>query len=177
MRSHGIWDALRATRRTHWKDAFLYGVFTHVGGLAPVWLGMIAVVMYGGTLDVFRFARGGEFALYSAAILSPSIYLVVREHSAKPFSSQPLFILPALVGLLLAVSAYTLVVPAAIGVVPLAGLRIDLVARGTLILFVLAAILAFLITVLDNARSQPAVTELAAEQERALATAFDKLDS
>jgi hypothetical protein len=175
MSRTSLWQGLRATRADHWKDAILLATFSQIGGLAPVWIGLIMVFAYGGHPQLIRFARGGEFALYSAAVLAPTIYLIVSERPTKRFIAQPIYMLIALVAILLSVAGYTLVAPAAIGVIPYAGLRVDLVAKATIGLFAIAVVFSLIVTSLDNSRTQPPIADMVREQERDLERDFDKL--
>lgn len=70
MRSIGLESVL---------DAFLWLVLTAVGGLMPLWAGYFVLRAFSQNIGPFTFAGNGEFALYSAAILSTAVFEVSKE--------------------------------------------------------------------------------------------------
>jgi hypothetical protein len=150
-------------------------VFTLVGGLAPLWIGVLLVLGYGGAAEVVRFATGGEFALYSAAVMAPAIYVIVSERTRTRFIGQAAYMLVALVAILLSVAGYALVAPVAIGIVPYAGLNVELIAKSTMYLYTFCVLFSLLVTGLDNARTHPPVADIARDQQQSLERDFDEL--
>jgi hypothetical protein len=175
MSRTSMWMAFRSTRWDHWKEGLHLTVFTLVGGLAPLWIGLLLVLGYGGEAGVVRFARGGEFALYSASLLAPTIHVIVSERTEKRFVGQPTYMLVALAAILLAVAGYALIAPVAIGVIPYAGLKVALISWLTVALYGFSVLLSLVVTVLDNARSHPPVADIIQDQQKGLDRDFDKL--
>jgi hypothetical protein len=59
--------------------------FTLVGGVMPVWGSMILTLIFNRSIVWTDYVANGEFALYSASIISGSAFLVFRDVRAKPF--------------------------------------------------------------------------------------------
>lgn len=177
MKTHRVsmLRALRLTTWDNWQEAVWLMLFSAIGGLAPVWIGWILLRGYGSSASIVSFAKAGEFALYSAALMAPTIYTIVSERSPMRFVGQPAYMLLAVTGLVLSIAAYAMIAPVAIGVLPFAGLQIDLIATGTLALYCFCLALSFLVTGLDNARTSDAVTEIVRAQREALDREFDRL--
>ena len=60
-------------------DASWWVVLTFVGGLMPLWGGYLVLRAFSQEIGPFTFVGNGEFALYSAAILSAAIFEVSKE--------------------------------------------------------------------------------------------------
>jgi hypothetical protein len=170
-----LYRALRSTTGGHWWEALLQTFFTLVGGIAPLWIGWIIVRSTLGSPEVLDFARHGEFALYTASLLAPSLYLIVRESYDVPFPGAAILALLSLFGILLAVASYTIVAPETSRAIGYTLPKSDFIGTASVKLFLFSAVLSLVITALDNARARPAVKEIDKLQERALENEFDRL--
>src|SRR2546427_10690573 len=85
----------------HWKETTNWLAFTLVGGLIPVWGGMVLFLLLSKPVFFSTFSSNGEFAIYSAAILAPSLYLIAKDRTTSNFLFRPFFSLICVVGLLL----------------------------------------------------------------------------
>lgn len=176
MRSRiSIWQALNTTTWDHWREAILLILFTLVGGLAPLWIGLLIVQSTSGSPQLLDFAAHGEFALYTASLLAPCIYLVVQESAETPFVGRTFFVLLAFFGILLAVASYTMVAPETSKVIPFAPLDRAFIGHGTISLFCISLILSLTITTLENARTYPPIHKIEKSQESELENEFDRL--
>ena len=60
------------------KEGF-YWLLCTLGGMLPLWLLFLPLTAFAQPISLDAFAGNGEFALYSAAILSSAIYLLTKE--------------------------------------------------------------------------------------------------
>lgn len=167
--------ALRAAKWDHWREALVLMGYTLLGGLAPLWIGWIVLALTHGHPQVIDFASHGEFALYTAALLAPAIYLIVHERSETPFTNQALFVLLALAGILVSVAAYGLVAPETSKVMTFSNLDRASLADLSVDLFLGSVVYALLVSTLDNVRTTPPVRDIVAQQQRDLEADFDRL--
>jgi len=167
-------EALRNTKWEHWRESLLLTLFTVGAGLSPVWVGLILLKVYHKTPSLVGFANNGDFAIYSAAIVAPLIYLIVKEHRV-PFASRAIYTLASVVILTFSVASYAVVAPATVGVAP--NLRPDMafLAPVTLWAYALSVALALVVTALDNARMFPDVRAITERQQHDLDQRFDGL--
>src|SRR5437899_544887 len=135
------------TKWEHWRESLVLMLFTVVAGVAPVWIGWILLKVYSQNASLARFAHNGDFAIYSAAIVAPIIYVIVKEHRV-PFASRAVYTLVSVVILLFSVAAYAVVAPVTVGVAP--DLRPDLafLAPVTIWAYVVSVLLALVVTAL-----------------------------
>lgn len=168
-------QAFRATSWDHWREAMLLTFYTHLGGLAPLWIGWLVLLANRGKPSWLDFAQNGEFALYAASLLAPVCYVVVHERSEVQFTNRAVVVLLALAGLLISVACYGLVAPETTQLFSPHSLDRDFVGRVTIWLFFAAVVLSLLVTALDNARGTPAVEVIVAKQRQDLEQDLDRL--
>jgi hypothetical protein len=72
-------DSLRRVQKEHWLDALSWLFWSLIGGLLPTWGLLCFLVLFNQVFDLNVFTQNGEFALYSAAMLSASMYVVTKE--------------------------------------------------------------------------------------------------
>ncbi len=158
----------------HLKDSTEWFLYTIVGSLVPVWAGAVLYWIAPGGVSWLDFASHGEFALYSAALLAPAIYITVTEREDLPFPSRTLFVFVAFILLLV-----SLLIFAGITVLQrfnLVGhIKGESVVLWSLGLYVTSAIVAFVVDLFDNLRRAPDVRKLAADRQKALEQRFDEL--
>ena len=167
-------EALRNTKWQHWRESLTLMLFTVGAGLSPVWVGWILLKVYHKTPSLVDFAHNGDFAIYSAAIVAPLIYLIVKEHRV-PFASRAIYTLASVVILVFSIASYAAVAPATVGIAP--DLRPDMafLAPVTLWAYVVSVLLALVVTALDNARMFPDVRAITERQQHDLEQRFDGL--
>jgi hypothetical protein len=166
---------LRNTNRSHWSDAGIWLFYNLSGSLAPVWFGVLILFLFSRSPSLSDFSQHGEFALYSAAMFAPTLYVISRDLKIPGFWARSFLVLLTLLGILAATCFFVAVTTAFL--VPKPALEINQVflRRGTFGLFLFSAALSFLVTALDNARLLPDVRGITNQQQEQLLRQFDQL--
>ncbi len=170
-----FWRALRSASRSNWTDAAMWLAHNLLGGLTPVWFGWLLLTLLSRHPSWSDFSDHGEFAIYSAAMLAPTFYVILRDLKTPGFPGRLIFGLLTLTGILVATGFFAAVTTAFMSPVPLVTLNSFFLRYGTMSLFIFSASLAFIVTVLDNARVQPDVRSIVASEQKELERDFDKL--
>lgn len=170
----GLLTSLRATNRSDWWQAFLMLLFTLGGGLAPLWIGWPLAMFYNRESTLADFAHNGEFALYCAAAVAPTIYLIVHERAAR-LGGQAFLTLIASILWAMSVVFYVFALP-----VPGPGTFAEnfnriLYAKWTFAIFVLGAIFLWVVTALDLMRTSFDPRQIRGEDEDQLQREYKKL--
>jgi len=193
-----IFEAIGQAEADDWKDA-CYWLFWTVFGMMPLWLLFLPLISFSKPVSLDVFAGKGEFALYSAGILSGAIYMVTKE--IKPsfvfrddvdarsrslldrleihFPSHRSLI--TLSVLLVVVSAAVFMMTTLAGLFsslsPSLSINQSFVNWFTFIIFLVSTVLSFLITVVDNASMQEQDFKRILQQDIvSLEEAFDELN-
>ena len=190
-------EALAMVESNDVKEA-IYWLLCTVGGMLPLWLLFIPLLGFSQPISIYDFAGNGEFALYSAAILSGAVYLltketrprialrdrlndeqmgVLRRLEVRLPGHRPLTILAgALILLSAAVFMMTTTADLFADALPDLAVNRAFLIGFTVIGFLVSTALSFLIAVIANASmDQPELTQLLSEPQRALGEEFDKL--
>lgn len=77
---------LREATHSHWKDALLWSFLVVVGSLLPLWGGALLFQLFGSWPGFTFFLSHGEFYIYSAAILSPTLYTLHSIYRVNVFT-------------------------------------------------------------------------------------------
>ncbi len=93
------WATIKSSERRHWGDTGLWVVFTVVGGLIPLWATYVLLRLFSVRVDWFEFSRHGQFAIYSASLITAAVFLVERE-LWQTFPRRRCFVLFLIVGLI-----------------------------------------------------------------------------
>ena len=151
------------------KDAFWLLVYTLIGGLLPMWGGIILVRLFGQWRGWGLFCQQGEFAIYSAALLAPAIYLITRS---AQMALKRILLLVAVVSLFISGIVF-----AGVKSGQLFGTSFDsnFLRDTTLILFVASTLLFYLVNVFECARLGADIQKARAESLKTLEKEFDKL--
>jgi len=167
--------AFGQVNRGHLRDTGEWFLYTIVGSLVPVWGGAILYGIAPGGVPWIELASHGEFALYSAALLAPAIYIIVTEREDVPFPRRGLFVLTSIIFLLISVLIF-----AGITVLQrfklIAPVEEVAVANWSLALFVGSAAIAFIVNLFNHVRREPDVRGLMAQKQKVLEHKFDELD-
>jgi hypothetical protein len=167
--------ALKNASWPHWRDAAMWLGYSLVGSLTPIWFGWLLLTLLSRRPSWADFSSHGEFALYSAAMLAPTLYIILRDLRDPGFPGRLTLGLLVFTGAVIATGFFAAVTTAFTTPQPLLTVDQVFLRRGTLGLFTLSAGLAFVVTVLDNARTQPDVRGITATRQQELANDFDKL--
>lgn len=181
--SRNLYTELRSASRQQLSESVTWFMYVVLGGLLPIWGGYLLYLLLTRDITFLQFAGSGELALYSAALVTPALYLVSRDAS-DPFVHRGLFILSGLIFLSLSVLLFSAatsvtITPASDGGIlsghiegSTQGLDTTLLIKLSSILLATSAIYAFLVNLLDVVLIgfDPAVN--AADERKRLANAF-----
>jgi hypothetical protein len=175
-RGQNLWAALTGATPEHWNDSVKWFVYTLVGSLLPIWGSWLLLPVLSQSVNWSDFVRHGEFALYSAAFLSPALYLITRDVALAPFVHRQLFALSTIVLIVCSALLFAGVTAATKGSIHGIVLDENVLIKVSIPLLLLSSLVAFVVTVLDNARLRPDVRRLAAASEQQLEKDFDKTE-
>jgi hypothetical protein len=155
--------------RKHWADGIRWLSWNVIGGFLPLWATLIGLRLTKQQITLGSVASRGELAIYSAALLAASLYVVVKDFRLKDIKSfrdirAGLFpsmgtVVILLVGLLL-LSAVTFAFVCLFDVLGTAKPEVlaifdrAFLCRSTQIILFVTIPLALLIVVSDNARGE-----------------------
>jgi hypothetical protein len=169
-----LWSAIRR----HYKETSKWLAFTLLGGLLPVLGGMLLFRLFSIKFDFATFSSNGEFALYSAALIAPACYLIVKDYKNSIFIYRSIFTLVSLLCLLASTILFAGVTAVnSIGKdqIPFK-LDLDFLRIITLVLFAVSVIISFIATAVDTYRILPEdIRDERKEELEKLEDAFDKL--
>lgn len=74
----------------HWWETVKWLLFTVLGSLLPVWGSWFLLRLFSQEIRWIDFFKDGEFALYSAALIAPALYLILKENFKIPFLQRHL---------------------------------------------------------------------------------------
>lgn len=95
----------------HWGNGIIWLLYTVVGSLMPVWLGLIVLTAWPGTVTWARFLDHGEFALYSTALLTTGLLILFDDYK-DGFYGRRIMGLVTIVPLLVATGVFAVAVVA-----------------------------------------------------------------
>ena len=72
---------LQKIKKQHWIDAIWWLVVSSIGSLMPIWLTWFIFVMFQLPTKIETFIQNGEFAIYSAALMSTGFYIVTKDYA------------------------------------------------------------------------------------------------
>ena len=165
-------DALRTQGKETTKCMF----FTLFGGLLPVYGGYILLKLFHKDMSMSDFTNNGEFAIYSAALLGPALYLIFKEYPKARMPLQTTLGGFCIVSLLLSSMIFAGVTSVNTGKLPIE-IDKDFLRISTIVLFAVTAILSFLVTALDGYRVMPGdINNIHNESLEQLEKEFDPSD-
>ena len=133
--------------REHYKQTAIYVAYYTCGSLLPVWLGIMVILLLSKPLELGTFLDSGQFAIYAAAALGASLYLLKRQNSGN---ESHLFLLVTIVCLVLSAAMYVaLTVVDALTLVHLE-VNIPLLRILSLVLYVVSLLMTFYLELYQN---------------------------
>lgn len=75
---------LHQSQRQDWEDAGYWLFWTLLFGLMPLWGGFVLLSLFSQSPSLREFTENGQFALYSASMLSVAFYIVSKDIGFKP---------------------------------------------------------------------------------------------
>ncbi|MDP2278702.1 MAG: hypothetical protein Q8K51_10810, partial [Nitrospirota bacterium] len=169
-----MFEPFRIATKEHWWDAIISMLFTLFGSLLPLWASYILLKVLASKFSFTDFIDHGEFALYSAALLSPALYIIGKDRTPAGFPYRIFFILILPMGLLFATLVFSGVVFATVTQNQPLNLNKEFLRNSTVILLILSVLFPFLINVLDNIRREPDMRTIKAHEMKKLEDQFDE---
>jgi len=106
LKNMSIIKAVLDSAWAHWRLAGLWAFSSVVGSFMPIWGAFFLLRLHRAPFLWVDFARHGEFGLYAAALLAPSIHQILKNRRNERFPLQTGSVLLALVGILMAAFIY-----------------------------------------------------------------------
>jgi hypothetical protein len=163
------------TDKKNWRDAGYWLAYTLIGGLTPIWCGYIFLRLFSHQPSLDQFTEHGEFALYAAAIIAPVFHTISRDLNIPGLKGRQFFQLASFCCMFIGVAIYVAVSSAYASTPSQVKIDQDFLRTLTLLLFALATVVAFFITVLDYSRLSTDLREVVAGQQKNLRDEFQQL--
>lgn len=175
-RKDSFFSVLKDASLQDWRDSAVWLLYAGFGSLVPIVISVVILFVARKPVRVVDFARHAEFAIYSAALLASSTYLILKDVK-RPFPSRQVFGLIIITCILLCTAFFASVtifskVDFFQNIRPF---NESMVRNWTIGLFIFSLLIGFIVHVLDLVVSAPDVGQIHAEQERQLESAFDVL--
>lgn len=186
-------DFLNKVKKEHWTDALWWLVASSIGSLMPIWLTWFILEMFQLPVKFETFTQNGEFALYSASLLSTAFYVITKDYAPSSlrnffkktkaptikstFPAQLPFVL-----LCFSITLFSALIFAGTTIwhIPGSTLNINLnfINILSIIFFAVATLISYLITAIDNSatgQSDEDYRELFRKGQEELSLQFDTL--
>jgi len=165
-------DTLRSSKWNHWKDTLVYSFLTLGGNLAPLWVSVLLILLYKHWEGWTGFFKNGEFYIYSASLLTSTLYLLFFK------STKRNGLIGALLGAALLISAVFFAGVRLKGILSGYDLPIneDLLRYSSFFLFVISAFSFFLTNLYENIRTSPDIPKIAQKGYSDMENNFDHLE-
>lgn len=158
-------------------------LYSLIGGLLPVWAGILMFKLFKQNFSLATFSDNGEFALYSASYLTGTLYILFKDFKNLKNNKFPS---SALIGLLVLVLllASSFMFGSVCSMNALGNSNfpqmLNLIDKHFLrwvcmFCFMIALIIAFFVVVADNMRAAPDLQKMAGDQLDTLNRQFDEL--
>ncbi|MCK4785839.1 MAG: hypothetical protein KAV87_18935 [Desulfobacteraceae bacterium] len=141
---------LKDAKWKHWRDTLYWLLFTVFGSGLPIYGGWLLLKLRSSEVELADFYQNGEFALYCAAILGSTLYLMSRGGYRDIFIHMRLFSFLATVFLVIATLLFC---GARTGTTEDSSIvNLSLLISLSTILLILTLILGFLVNLIDTSR-------------------------
>jgi len=157
-----VLSVLREANKRHWLEAIYWLLFTVFGSGLPIYGGWFLLTLLSRKVGFMDFCRHGEFALYSAAILGATLYLISRGGYKEMFINMRCFVLVSSILLLFATLIFAGATAASASDSGERSVIINpmvLIASSILILAI-TIVVVFFVTLIDTVRFSPDLTEI-----------------
>jgi hypothetical protein len=174
------WSAVvRVVRKPtsrHWYESLGWIFATVLGGLMPLWGSYLLFLIKGKTPQLTEFIIHGEFALYSAAMLSAACFLIMREWPTGYFPMRIIFGMTAVAGVVVSALVFAGAFEASLTPTTPPTLDVEFLKSFSLYFFSLAFVLSYVVTLIDLVGVSIDPQELQAEEDAELANQFHALE-
>jgi hypothetical protein len=75
------------SKRRHWADGFRWFSWNVIGGFLPLWATLFGLRLTKQPMTLGAVTSKGEFAIYSAALIAGSLYVVAKDFRLKDIKS------------------------------------------------------------------------------------------
>jgi hypothetical protein len=176
-----LWSVLSKTTSGQRGEAFSWLLYNVAGATLPIWLGgYVLLPVFGKHFSWTDYSKHGELALYSAALLAPTLRVIARDVGESEFVRRQSFLFFCWIFLTGSVALYSGVI-AVYGVVPggmppaEVSLNTVLLFRFSVSLFVLTILISFLVRLIDFQRIEPKeILEIQGASEQRLENEFEQ---
>ena len=159
-----------------WRETGSWLFYTLTGILLPVWCSCLLLKLFSQKIQWIDFFRHGEFALYSAAIITPAIYLILKEKFNIPFLRRHLCGFLAFAFLIFSTLIFAGVTVIAVNQnVQRPVLNESFLVRSSIVVFCLSVFLVFFVTLGDNLITREDLREVEQQSSKKLEKDFDAL--
>ncbi|WP_379135203.1 hypothetical protein [Paenibacillus sp. sgz500958] len=151
----GFFKTIKSATGEQWKSTSLWLFYTLVGSLIPTWGGIVLLFFFNKWQGWYLFYEKGEFILYSAALLAPALYVLIKE------AKRPGFQLMAVISIIILIISgllYSAIALLSYNIID-SDIKIDmgLLANISLWLFLISIIIAFFAELLSKIQQDPNV--------------------
>lgn len=180
-RERSLRSVLSQTTKSQRSEAFSWLLYNVAGATLPIWLGgYLLLPIFGKHFSWLDYSQHGELALYSAALLAPTLRVIARDVGESEFVLRQYFLFFSWIFLTASVALYSGVITA-FGLLPAGTLPSDaslnkiLLFRFSWVLFILAVGTSVLVRLIDFQRIEPKeILEIQSDSEKRLENAFEK---
>ncbi|SRR5713226_10535790 len=156
-----LWSVLSKTTAGQRSEALSWLLYNVAGATLPIWLGgYLLLPVFGKHFSWTEYSKHGELALYSAALLAPTLRVIARDVGESEFVRRQFFLFFCWIFLTGSVALYSGVI-AVYGAAPAGmppadvSLNTILLFRFSLSLFILTVLISFLVRLIDFQRIEP----------------------
>lgn len=176
-----LWSVLSKTTPSQRNEAFSWLLYNVAGATLPIWLGgYILLPVFGKHFSWLEYSQHGELALYSAALLAPTVRVIARDVGESEFVRRQTFLFFGLILITASVALYSGIIAVA-GVLPAGMAMVEstinslLLFRFSLTLLIMTVIISFVVRLIDYQRIEGReILDLQDESEKRLESDFDK---
>lgn len=166
-----------ATSWDNWRDAFNSHLYLLFGSLLPIWLSPFLLKTISVEFKWTDFVDHGELALYSAALISPAIYIITKNRKNIGFPYNTQLIIFSISLLLMSCIVFAGVIVSTIIKGPeFFILNISFLRYTTILLLVLSILLSYLVSVFDNLLTSLDMSAIKGREMEELESKFDKTE-
>lgn len=168
---HPLYITIQSTGWHHWTQTFQWAAFNLFGSLMPMWCAYILLRLHAQPVHFGDFISHGEFALYTAAFLSPSLYQVLRNIKESKYVLGTGSVMVAVVGLGIVATLYAGVGANVSPTPDTARLPVDgvhFLIVWSVVLFIFSLLFGCFVTLVENQFTEPNVERIRSLGEQKL---------
>jgi hypothetical protein len=173
MSTPSIYLTLKETTREQWFESFAWLLYNLAGSTVPIWLGgYVLLPIFGTRFSWVGYGKHGEFALYSAALLAPTLRLIAKDIDNFVFVRRQSFLFFGWIFLTVSVAIYSSVIVADRIAQGTANLNTALMVVMSLALYASSLVFSFVVIIIDSQRLPTNLREIMKAQATKLDADF-----